>query len=182
MAPEIVFFDLETQFAFDEVGGRQYIDRLRLSVGVIYSTREHCFRAFQEREADALIERLCAADAVVGYNCLHFDYAVLAAYGAPDLAQRVRTVDILEEITRVLGFRVKLDSVARATLGVGKTADGLQAVRWFREGRLDLVTGYCQADVDVTRRLFEYGLRHGRLWYYDKLGNKRQVPVWWGRG
>lgn len=179
--PDVVFFDLETQRAFQDVGGRRHLDRLGLAVAVIYSTRDRAYEVYEEARAAELVARLQGADVVVGFNLKAFDYRVLKPYGGNTL-RTARTVDILEEIKDALGTRVGLDNLALATLGRGKTGDGLQAVKWYREGRLDLVTEYCRADVEITRDLFEFGLRHGCVYYGDARGARRTVPVWWGQG
>jgi DEAD/DEAH box helicase domain-containing protein len=172
-----VFFDLETQRIFDEVGGRHNVRMLGLAVAVTYSTADEAFHHYLEADAARLIADLEAADRVVGFNLLTFDYEVLRAYQAgfapPD------TVDMLDHIYRRLGFRVSLDNLASTTLGVGKSADGLQAVRWFREGRIQQVLDYCQQDVEVTRRLYEHGHHHKHLRFRDSRYREQKVPVSW---
>ena len=172
-----VFFDLETQRTFDEVGGRHNVRKLGLAVAVTYSTADGAFHHYLEADAARLIADLEAADRVVGFNLLTFDYEVLRAYQAgfapPD------TVDMLDHIYRRLGFRVSLDNLASTTLGVGKSADGLQAVRWFREGRIQEVLDYCQQDVEVTRRLYEHGHQHKHLRFRDSRYREQKVPVSW---
>ncbi len=179
--PDIIVFDVETQRLFDEVGGPQYMDRLGLAAAVTYSIRDGRFRHFLEPQADELIDTLMSAAVVVGFNCLHFDYRVLQAYTPFDLAQ-LPTVDMLRDIERNLGFRVSLDRLAQATLGRKKAGDGLQSVRWYREGKLDQVLGYCQVDVEITRDLFVYGLLHREVWFFDRNGQRTRVPVSWGDG
>ncbi|MDI6823991.1 MAG: ribonuclease H-like domain-containing protein [Bacillota bacterium] len=176
--PDVLFFDLETQFLFQEVGGR-FPDRLRLACGVVWSTRWRRFEDYLEDQASLLVERLRGADLVVGFNLLAFDYPVLAPYAGGQL-DGIPTLDILRELETRLGYRVSLASLAMATLGRGKTADGVQSVQWFREGRLDLVIEYCRADVQVTRELFEFGLRHGYLLFPDRTGQRRRVETPWG--
>lgn len=176
--PDVLFFDLETQFLFQEVGGR-FPDRLRLACGVVWSTRWRRFEDYLEDQASLLVERLRGADLVVGFNLLAFDYPVLAPYAGGRL-DGIRTLDILRELETRLGYRVSLASLAMATLGRGKTADGVQSVQWFREGRLDLVIEYCRADVQVTRELFEFGLHHGYLLFPDRTGQRRRVETPWG--
>ncbi len=78
------------------------------------------------------------------------------------------TVDMLDHIYKRLGFRVSLDNLAGATLGTAKSADGLQAVRWYKEGRIQEILDYCQQDVEVTRQLYEYGKQHKHLKYRDR--------------
>ena len=96
------------------------------------------------------------AELVVGYNIRGFDYEVLRAYTDEDL-QRLPTFDIMYDLEERLGFRPKLDSVASATLGTGKSADGLQALEWWRLGEVDKIIDYCREDVRVTRDLYDFG-------------------------
>jgi DEAD/DEAH box helicase domain-containing protein len=86
---------------------------------------------------------------------------------------------MLQDIYRVLGFRVSLDSIASATLSVNKSADGIQAVHWYRQGEIDKVMAYCERDVEVTRDVYGFGQRHGFVRYYDRRYRVRQVPVKW---
>lgn len=174
----LVYFDLESQKLFNEVGGRD-ASRLLLACGVTWSTERNDFAVYWEKDAAALVAELKAADRVIGFNILHFDYQVLKPY-APNVNFRsFRSVDMLQDIQRILNFRLSLDSIARATLGSTKTADGLQSVQWFREGELEKVAEYCKSDVDITRRVHEFGREHGFVYYYSRLGSKLKVPVNW---
>jgi len=171
-----VFFDIETQRTFDEVGGRDNIPALGLAAAVTYSTDAGTYRHYTEADVADLLAELQAADLVVGFNVIRFDYEVLRAYG-PLVAPP--TVDMLEQIYRRLGFRISLDGLAKATLGVSKSADGLQAVRWYREGRLQEILEYCQQDVEITRRLYEYGRQNKHLKYQDRSYRTQMVVVSW---
>jgi DEAD/DEAH box helicase domain-containing protein len=152
----IVFFDLETRRSFQEVGGRHNIPRLGLSVAVTYSSAEDEYHHYTEETVADLIEELKAADLVVGFNVIRFDYQVLSAY-TDDALRQLPTVDMLDDIYRTLGFRLSLDALATATLGTSKSADGLQAIRWWRQGKMQQLFDYCQQDVEVTRQLYEFG-------------------------
>ena len=155
------------------------MERLGLSVAVAYHVAERRFTHYEERDAAALVAQLRAADLVVGYNIRRFDLRVLSAYADDDLAA-LPVLDMLEHVERALGYRLKLDNLARQTLGAGKSADGFLALQWWREGRMELIHDYCQQDVDVTRRLWEYGRAHGYLWYWDaRRRRKAQVVVRW---
>jgi DEAD/DEAH box helicase domain-containing protein len=173
-----VCFDLETQKMFDEVGGRHNLDRLGLAVAVIYESVRGEYLAYTEDQARQLVEALSEADLVVGFNLVGFDYPVLQPYTDYPL-QTLPTVDMLQHIHRVLGFRLPLNTLADATLGIGKSADGLQSVRWFREGELEKVIEYCQRDVEITWRLYEYGHQHGNVLYWDRRGQMQKVLVNW---
>ncbi len=174
----IVVFDLETQYAADEVGGWRNIRDMRLAVAVTYNAVEDVYRDYTEQEVDRLIATLRGADLVVGYNVLRFDYEVLRAYTTEKLAQ-IPTCDMLDDLYRTLGWRVSLDAVATATLGETKSADGLQAVRWFRQGQLDKVIAYCRRDVEVTWQVYQFGQHNGYVQYRDRRWRVHKVPVRW---
>jgi len=177
----LIFFDLETQNLFQDVGGRRNIAALKVSCAVTWSSLRNAFNVYYEKDVPALITELKSARKVIGFNVKGFDYEVLRPY-APDIQfQFLPTLDIHADLYRTLGFRVSLDSVARATLGETKTADGIQAVTWWREGKLDLLTEYCKADVDVTRRIFEFGCTNGYVNYLTRLGSNQKVRVRWQR-
>jgi DEAD/DEAH box helicase domain-containing protein len=174
----IIVFDLETQYTADEVGGWHNIRDMRLAVAVTYNAAMEVYRDYTEQEVDRLITTLRAADLVVGYNVLRFDYEVLRAY-TDDPLSALPTVDMLQDLHRVLGWRPKLDNVATATLGERKSADGLQAVRWFRQGQLDKVMAYCRRDVEVTWQVYQFGRRNGYVQYHDRRWRLHKVPVKW---
>ena len=174
----IVYFDLESQKLFQEVGGRDP-SKLLLACGVTWSTERNDFAVYWEDDAQALIAELKSADRVIGFNILSFDFRVLKPYAPDENFRAFRSTDMLQDIFRTLGFRISLDSIARATLGTTKTADGIQSVEWFRDGELDRVAEYCKADVDITRQVYEFGRDNGFVHYYSKLGSKLKVEVNW---
>jgi DEAD/DEAH box helicase domain-containing protein len=174
----IVYFDLESQKLFEEVGGRDP-SKLLLACGVTWSTERNDFAVYWESDAQALIGELKAADRVIGFNIISFDYEVLKPYAPNENFRAFRSTDMLQDIYRALGFRLSLDSLAKATLGVSKSADGVKSVEWYRNGELEKVAEYCKADVDITRRVYEFGRDNGFINYYSKLGSKLKVMVNW---
>ena len=179
----IVYFDVESQKLFQDVGGRD-ASRLLLACGVTWSTARNDFAVYWEKDAPALIAELKSADRVEGFNIIGFDYEVLKPYARNENFRAFRTTDMLQDIYRTLNFRLSLDSIARATLGATKTADGLQSVEWFRNGELEKVAEYCKSDVDITRRVYEFGRENGFVHYYSKYdtqtnGSKLKCPVHW---
>ena len=174
----LVYFDLESQKLFQEVGGRD-ASRLLLACGVTWSTARNDFAVYWEKDAAGLVAELKTADRVIGFNIIGFDYEVLKPYARNENFRTFRTTDMLQDIYRTLNFRLSLDSIAKATLGATKTADGLQSVEWFRNGELDKVAEYCKSDVDITRRVYEFGRENGFVHYYSKLGSKLKVAVNW---
>jgi hypothetical protein len=179
MAPDIVYFDLETQRTANDAGGWDRKRDMGMSIGVTYSTRRGEYRIYAEKKVDALIEQLVRADLVIGYNVVNFDYEVLMGYTVLDLPHQCRTLDLMVDIEAKLGHRLGLDSVATASLGVGKTGDGLDAIRWWREGRLLDIAEYCCFDVKCTKLVHEYGREHKKLHFHDRFQQKRTVPVEW---
>ena len=173
-----VYFDLESQKLFQEVGGRDP-SKLLLACGVTWSSERNDFTVYWEDDAQALIAELKSADRVIGFNIINFDYQVLKPYAPNENFRAIHSIDMLQDIFRTLNFRISLDSIAKATLGATKTADGIQSVEWFRNGELDKVAEYCKADVDITRRVYEFGRDNGYVHYYSKLGSKLKVAVNW---
>ncbi len=174
----VVVFDLETQRSFDDVGGRSQLHRLGVSVGVSYRYDRDEFKTYTEDTISELVALLQSADLVIGYNIKGFDYEVLRGYTEANL-RALPTLDLMYELEGRLGFRPKLESVVSATLGTGKTADGLQALKWWREGEIEKIAEYCTEDVRVTRDLFEFGKRN-RFVLVSRFGGKpRQVEVDW---
>jgi DEAD/DEAH box helicase domain-containing protein len=174
----IVYFDLETQKSADEVGGWDKVRDMRMSVGVTYSTARGSYRVYGEQDVDELLRELQRADLIVGFNNLGFDYEVLHGYTILDLRQ-LPTLDMLAEVRKTLPHRLSLDSIAHATMGVEKTSEGMQALRWFKEGKLMNIAEYCCYDVKITRLVHEYGASHRQLFYTNKFGAKLSVQVCW---
>ncbi len=175
---DVLVLDLETQYIASEVGGWGRIRDMKLAVGVTYNPGEDAYQTYLEQDALVLVSALREAKLVIGYNLLRFDYEVLRPY-TPDPLLDLPTVDMLDVLHRWLGFRLKLDDVAAATLGERKSADGLQAVRWFRQGHLEKVIDYCRRDVEVTWKLYEFGRVNGYVQYRDRSWRVRRVPVTW---
>ena len=132
-----------------------------------------------EDEMDALFEHLEKAALIVGFNIKGFDYKVLGAYTNKVLF-KLPTFDMLADVHKKLGFRLSLDHLAQETLNTKKTADGLQAVAWFRKGEMEKIIEYCKQDVAVTRDLFQFGLENGHLIYREKRsGTRLRLRVDW---
>ena len=175
----LLFFDLETQHSFQEVGGRHNLHKLLVSVAVTYSSLTGEFKSYTESQILYLIENLFSADKVIGFNIISFDYRVLKPYTPKDLTQ-LPTIDMLVHIREKLGFRVSLSSLAQGTLDIDKSGEGLQAITWYREGKMDQLTAYCRDDVEITRRLYEYGRKKGCVFFLDRYsGKKRKIEVDW---
>ena len=174
----IVYFDLETQKSADEVGGWNHISRMGMSVGVTYHSARSQYTIYGEQQVDDLIKELQRADLVVGFNHQRFDYEVLHGYTTLDLRQ-LPALDMMLDLQNKLQHRLSLDSIATATFGVEKTAEGMQAIQWFKEGKMLEIAEYCCYDVKLTRLVHEFGAQHRRVFYHNRFGKKLAVPVSW---
>ena len=174
----VVYFDLETQKSAEEVGGWDKISQMGMSIGVTYSTSREGYTIYGEKHVDELIRELQRADLVVGFNNLRFDYEVLHGYTTLDLRQ-LPTLDMLVVLQNQLQHRLSLDSIATATFGVEKTAEGMQAIEWFKAGKLLDIAEYCCYDVKITRLVHQFGVNHRQLHYHNRFGKKLSVPVSW---
>lgn len=172
--------DLETQRLVQEVGGWDHIDKLGVSVACAYDSKEDKFLSFTENELSKLVD-LCEERLVVGYNIRGFDLPVLVPYGLE--IKNVDAFDIMYDLEALTRQRfLKLEHVARGTLGTGKSADGLKAVEWWKAGEIQKIIDYCMQDVRVTRDVFNYGRQNGFVKIQRSEGadgTVAQVPVQW---
>ncbi len=174
MSSEIVL-DIETQNSFADVGGYVH-DKLKISLIGVYFYETDTFEYFLEHQLSQLWPRLERAERVIGYNQKGFDNPVINNYYPGDVNQ-IPQLDILEKITASLGFRVKLDDVAKATIGMGKTGDGLQAILFWKEGRIKELADYCLMDVKVTRDVYEFAKAHGFVRWMDRSQKVLEIPI-----
>ena len=177
-SPSFGVMDLETQRLAADVGGWGNSHLMMVSVGVVYDSRDDACHSYGDSQVASLIKALNQVDLVIGFNIIQFDYKVLSAYTPQKLSQ-LPTLDLLQDIHRRLGFRLSLQALGEATLNAGKSANGLQAVEWWRNGELEKLTSYCVKDVELTRDLFLFGQENGYVLYIDKQGNKLRIPVDW---
>jgi len=171
-------FDIETQRSAQEVGGWHRADLMGISCAVLYDSKSETFFEYLEDQVPLLIEHLKRFDLVIGFNIKRFDFHVLGGYSDFDFRE-LPTLDILEEVHKRLGYRLSLDHLASVTLGRKKTADGLQALKWWKQGRIQEIIDYCKADVKITKDLFQYGQKNGYLLFKNKAKNTVRVPVDW---
>ena len=169
-------FDIETKRSAQESGGWSMAHRMGVSVGVVYDSQLDEFVTYFEDEIDQLVDHLFSCELVVGFNIKRFDYQVLSAYTRRDFHDRP-TLDLLEEIHRQLGYRLSLNRLVEETLGLTKTADGTQALAWYKEGKLREIADYCREDVRLTRNLFLYAVECSHLLFRNKAGKSVRLPL-----
>ncbi len=174
-----VILDVETKKTFDQVGG-YFPGRLEVSfVGVNVRDRDGEageMQSYFEDDLPDLFPLLERADVVIGYNIDGFDMPALAPYYTGDI-EAIPTLDIMDRIKDSFGHRIKLDSVAKETLGVGKIGDGLDAIKYYKNGQLDKLEKYCIQDVRVTRDVYDYGIKKGKVKFHNKWGRMIECEV-----
>lgn len=170
-----VVFDIETKNIFEEVGSNNPAD-LDISVVAIYDSVTDAYQSFTEDQFSKLWPILEQADILIGYNSDHFDIPLLDKYYPGDLT-KIKSLDIMREIRTVLGRRIKLDSIAAGTLGRTKISQGLQAVRWWKEGKIDEICKYCIEDVHITKDIYDYALKNKKLLYKEGQGPVQEIKL-----
>lgn len=162
-----IILDIETKNTFQEVGSNDPA-KLDISLLVIYDYATDSYMTFMENTLSSLWPILEKTDLIIGYNSDHFDIPLLNKYYPGDLTV-VGSLDLMLEIKNVVGRSLRLDNVAEATLGKGKSGHGLQAIEWWKEGKIDKIEKYCRDDVKVTKDIYEHALKHQKLKYKNLL-------------
>ena len=169
----IVTFDIETTGPFGS--GARALDDLELTICCIHDSATDSYDSFLKEDLPRLWKILEHTDALVGYNSDHFDIPILNKYYPGDLS-KIRSIDLLKEISNVLGRRVRLDAVAEGTLGAKKNGSGIQAMQWWKSGEIDKLKEYCLHDVEITKKIFDHALKNGAL-TFKELGIKKEVKL-----
>ena len=180
MENDIIVYDIETKETFQEVGSRDP-KMLHISYIGMFSYLENRLIGFTEHELPLFWRRLEQCDLIIGFNNHGFDDQVCSVY-FPEIS-KLASFDILAEVYKSIGFRVKLDNIAQATLGAGKSGDGLKAISLYREGKIEELAAYCLDDVKITKEIYDYGKNQRKLLYKDLSGVKeawvdfnKQIP------
>lgn len=165
-----VIFDVETKRTFDQVGG-YFPDRLEVSfVGACvrdgYTGQGEMIGFFEQNLKD-FFPILETADVVIGFNSDNFDLQALSPYYSGSIEQ-LPSLDLMVRIQDSVGHRIGLDAVAQETLGVGKSGDGLDAIKYYEQGQLDKLKEYCLQDVAVTRDVYDHGRNTGKVKFKNK--------------
>ncbi len=170
----IVTFDIETSNIFSDVG-KNDPTLLDLALIGIHDSETNTYTSYLQEELPQLWLILEHTDALVGWNSDHFDLPLLNKYYPGDLMQ-IKSIDLMKEVYEVLGRRLKLNTVAEATLGLNKSGTGLQSLQWWKNGEVERVREYCLKDVEVTKKLFDHALKKGFVKYKD-FGDVRKVTL-----
>jgi DEAD/DEAH box helicase domain-containing protein len=170
----VITFDIETANVFPSFA-RGDLSQLDLALVGVHDSETDEYTSYVKEELPKLWPLLERADALVGYNSDAFDFPLLNRYYPGDLT-KIKSIDLMIEVQKVLGRRLRLQSLAEATLGHGKSANGLLAVEWWQQGLVEKVREYCLQDVKVTREIYDYALKNGSVKYKD-FKEKREVKL-----
>ena len=169
-----VVFDIETRNVFDDVGKADPA-LLDISVVGIYDYETDSYHTYLQEELSKLWPILEKTDVLIGYNSDHFDIPLLNKYYHGDL-KRIKSLDLLKEIKESFGRRLRLNSVAEGTLGVKKSGHGLDAIKWWNAGEIDKIKQYCLDDVRITKEVYDYALKNGKVYYMD-FSEKKEIKL-----
>jgi DEAD/DEAH box helicase domain-containing protein len=169
-----VVFDIETKNFFQETGSNDPAS-LDIAVVCVYDSARDLYEGFFEEDLSKLWPILEKTDLLIGFNSDHFDIPLLNKYYPGDLT-KIKSIDLLKEVKKSIGRRIKLASLAEATLGCSKSANGLIATNWWKEGKKEQVKKYCLDDVRLTKRIYDYAVENGRLKYFDH-GVIKEIPL-----
>ncbi len=172
-----IVLDLETKHTFQEVG----FDHRKLGISMvgIYDYGRNVFEAYFENDLNKLFPLLESASLIIGFNIRKFDFPVLAPYYVGQI-DNLPLLDLLEDVEKAMGFRLALDVLAKETLGAQKNGHGLLAIEYYRTGNLEKLKEYCLSDVRITRDLYEWGKKQGKVYFKDAKG-RREIPVQWNK-
>lgn len=181
-----VFFDVETQKLFEDIEGNNPKD-LKLSVVSAYQRTlnenldevEGKMESFWEDNLDGLWELFQKADRIIGFNSIRFDVPVLQPYTTLPLS-KLNHFDIMQKVKEAFGRRLSLNALAEETLNQKKTDIGTNAVIYWQNGdekSLKKLQKYCENDVLITRNLYDYVLKNGRVKFRDKWNTPRTIAL-----
>ena len=171
--------DIETQKGFHEVD-RKKLYLLKVSVACIYDSKTDSYMAFEEKEMRKLEEIMKQADLIIGFNVRDFDMEVLVPYFMTPV-KNFPVLDLLVEFEKVRGHRISLQSLAQATLQSSKSGSGWDALQLYKDGKIEELKKYCMDDVKITKDIYEYGLKHGKVFFISNRDYQtHEVPISWG--
>lgn len=181
-----VIFDVETKKLFSEIKGDDPGD-LGVSLVSVYSRKldkdlnevEGKMKSFWEDELETMWPLFQNTGRIIGFYTLGFDVPALKPYVNFPFS-KLDHFDILAKVKISLGRRIGLAALAEETLGAGKTDNGMNAVLYWKSGtknNLEKLRKYCEADVLLTRDLYDFGLHNGYLKYKDKWNTPRKIEI-----
>jgi DEAD/DEAH box helicase domain-containing protein len=175
----MIFLDVETKTPIFNNNTKE----LEISyIGVIDSTTDEEIDIWENDDDFQKLKGIFdKGDIICGYNIFFFDMPVIANYLGEEVNE-LPMLDLMVAAHRRIGYRPKLDHIATATLKRGKTGHGLDAVRYYKEGELQKLRDYCMEDVRLTKEVYDYGIKHKKISYYDRNGFNKETSIDWKEG
>jgi DEAD/DEAH box helicase domain-containing protein len=181
-----IIFDTETKKFFDEVEGNDP-SKLGVSITSVYSRTldenfneiEGKMQSFWEEDFNEMFKLFEKADRIIGFNSIGFDVPALSPY-LPLYWPKLPHFDILNEIKKVEGKRMSLDSLAKATLGTTKNDSGVNAIKYWNESSkesLAKLKKYCEMDVEITRKVYDFAMKNNVLKYIDFWNETHEIKL-----
>jgi len=169
-----VVFDIETRNVFADVG-KNDPSLLDIALVAIHDSETDQYTTYLEEELGQLWPILERTDILIGFNSEHFDVPLLNKYYPGDLT-KVKSLDILKEIRASYGRRMRLDQIAEGTLGKNKSGHGLDAIQWWKQGEIDKIRNYCIDDVKITKEIYDFAVRNGKL-FFKEGGQNNEIKL-----
>ena len=181
-----VIFDCETKKLFSDIGsddasllGVSIVSAYIRTVDETQREVEGKMMSFWEPDFPDMWHYFRNAKRIIGFNSLRFDVPVLGPY-APKEFKTFPHFDIMKHVRDALGHALSLNVLCQYTLGKNKTDVGTNAVVYWNKHdaeSLDKLKFYCEADVALTRDLYDFGVREKKLKYMDKWNTVREFPI-----
>lgn len=168
-----ITFDIETYSP--SKSDKINTSELRVSVIGAYISWIDKYVAFMEDDAKYFINLMKEADLIIGWNHEWFDLPVLQKYSDYNL-KNLPSYDLMLEMEKVVGFKLKLDNVAKANLGEHKTDSYEQFKHYHWNKEWYKLIDYCMNDVRLTNQIFMKAVNEETIKYFD-LHTIREVKV-----
>lgn len=177
----MLVLDIETYFPLEEAN-QFNIETHKISyIGLIETVKREEIDIWEDEVNTKLPSLLSASDLIIGYNIFGYDMPIISRYLGVKVLNYPQ-LDLMHAVKQVIGYRPKLNDLANATLGRGKLGSGEDAARYYFAKDFDSLKKYCMEDVRLTLEVYEYGLEHGQVKYYDKNGFVKEVQIDWSLG
>ncbi len=145
-----------------QLPAEQRVTALRFGLAVTYDDM-YGWRTWTQSLASLLWTHLTMPDArAVGWDVLSYDLIIIR--NSAQASAAVRAMDLSAQIAASTGRRYKLDTIARANLGRGRSADTQTVIGWLRAGdasSMARASEHCRANVQLVIDLMDL-LRRGQ--------------------
>ena len=169
-----IVFDIETRNVFADVG-KNDPSLLDISLVAIHDSETNEYTSYLQEDLHKLWPIIERADMLIGFNSDHFDIPLLNKYYPGDLT-KIKSLDILKEIQKSYGRRMKLDQLAEGTLGKKKSGHGLDAIKWWKEGDIEKIRMYCIDDVKITKEIYDHARKNNKL-IFKEGGKDNEIKL-----